>query len=231
MPALARPPAKKKPLYSLRTGAHFETVELGAGRANIAAYSARAHSGKNYAVVDVAYSRRKNRLADDKYREMAEHFRERAIQLHEKGVTIYPGDSLRFLKKMSQEGWRTKSIIIDMPHPNMFANPLPLREKFGPFQHFIQTVFHFAPRVLFPNGKIYITTERPEFVDAMRAATQEEGLSFRTRRPLSEAAAMWKTETTQAMMKRGATIFLVEITYPLKKAFPAKAERKRWKGN
>lgn len=231
MPPNARVPPKRRPIGSYKPGAQFDIVELGAGRANLATNGSRIRKGKKVVLVDVAYSRRKNRLADAKFREMAEDFRSRALHLQDRGVTIVPVDSTRFLHRMIDRGWKTKSIFIEMPHPNMFANPLPLREKYDPFVHFFKMVCDVVPKVLLPNGKIYLTTERPEFVTAIETVARERGLSFRQLPSLDPERAKWRTETTQAMSARGNTIFQVEVTYPLSKAFPSKAARREWKGN
>lgn len=231
MSARARAPSKPRPIFSYKPGAHFDIVELGAGRANLATNGTRLRNGKKVILVDVAYSRRKNRLADPKFREMAKDFRKRALELHERGVTIAPGESTRFLHRMVVKNWKTKSIFIEMPHPNMFANPIPLREKFEPFVHFFKMICDVAPKVLLPNGKIYLTTERPEFVSVIEKIARERELSFRKRPSLTSEQAKWRTETTQAMAQRGNTIFQVEVTFPLKKAFPKKDDRRRWNGN
>lgn len=231
MPAKAPAPRKPQPSFSHKPGAHFDIVELGAGRANLATNRTRLRNGKKVVLVDVAYSRRKNRLADPKFREMAEDFRKRALALHERGITIVPGESTRFLHRMVDKNWKTKSIFIEMPHPNMFANPLPLRDKYDPFVHFFKMVCDVAPKVLLPNGKIYLTTERPEFVSVIEEIARERGLSFRKKPSLTTEQAKWRTETSQEMSRRGKTIFQVEITLPLKKVFPTKGERRGWKGN
>ncbi len=231
MPSSVRAPPVRRPITSYKPGAHFDIVELGAGRANLATNGSRIRKGKKVVLVDVAYSRRKNRLADPKFREMAENFRSRALALNDRGVTIIPSESTRFLHRMVEKNWKTRSIFIEMPHPNMFANPLPLREKFDPFVHFFKMVCDVAPKVLLPNGKIYLTTERPEFVSAIETVARERGLSFRRRPSLAAEQARWRTETTQAMSERGNTIFQVEVTLPLKKVFPKKSERRDWKGH
>ncbi len=121
-----------------------------------------------------------------------------------------------FLNEMIEKGWKTRHINMDMPFPLMAITLAPL-------------LFRAMPRVLLPNGKVYVTTENLDDLEILKDQAKKNGFTARIMKDLSPRAAASRTQFTRSLssLMEGNTypIHRMEITYPLKRAHPTKVER------
>lgn len=195
----------------------YQTLEVGAAEATHTHRQARRFPQRKYAVADVDYSLRKS----------SQIIENRLSKLERMGVAVHGGDIRSTLSKMIRSGTKTRHVSWVMPAPS------PRRKIRTDFGDVIFQVVSTLPKVLVPNGKLYVTTESQERVQDFRFAARENGLSFREKNDMpARQAKNYSLETRiQSTSRPHKPIYRIEITYNLGKAYSKKSERKAWPRN
>lgn len=124
-----------------------------------------------------------------------------------------------FIKEMKRRGVVARSLMIRGPNPDeMRARKIKL-----------EVLFKEAHNILIPNGKIYITSEFPEVLDLVEFLAKDNGLKVRARKKIKYP----KSDIERQSIEYGRPVYMSEITYGLKTAFPgigreAKSKRHNW---
>ena len=193
---------RKRPFRGHAIHPFFQTTDLGSGDARYIERQATRFPLRKYAAVDLIFEGR-HPLKE---------------KLRESGVHVSGKKIIFFLKAMIRAKRKTRHITIDMPYPYAGADQ---RANTIEFEKEMRNLFELFPKVLFPNGKIFITTEQEGFVAVLYRLAQEFQFGIRERKPMSKQEALNQTWTTAAMCSE-APIYRVTLTYNLKKAFPSK---------
>ena len=135
---------------------------------------------------------------------------------------------LEYLKNCIALRTRFRNINFDMPQPSVEA-------------YDFNQVFDLLPKVLLPNGKVYITSEVPGFLEQLKKIADLKGFSSRLQPLLSEAAkkqiferirlgikpelnGVPMTPFMEKMFNKG--LYRLEVTYSLKQAFSNDRQRR-----
>ncbi|MFH0970316.1 MAG: hypothetical protein V1776_02540 [Candidatus Diapherotrites archaeon] len=182
----------------------YQTVDLGTG--------GDRHWNSHGKLIDSFLRRRARRNPNRKYiaidEELSKYYPTAFTTIP--NVQIVSRRAFPFLEEMIRKNLRTRHINIDMP----------LTVGFGSTVHAAITN---ASRLLLPNGKIFITTENDDNVQKIKELAHKCGLKFRELKNLPLNAKDRRTRYTSFYQRK--TIRRIEITYPLKKAFPKKEDR------
>jgi len=133
-----------------------------------------------------------------------------------------------YLKQCVDNSIKVRNINFDLPRP------------VGDVYR-IEEFFKLLPKVLLPNGKVFMNSESPEYLDSVSRIALAKGYSVRRRElPLREYLAKAKGRLGGTVMseymeqfftahKFYKTLYVLEITYPLKLAYPNdRLRRKVW---
>jgi 8-oxo-dGTP pyrophosphatase MutT (NUDIX family) len=192
----------------------FQTVDLGSGQSRYIEKTANRHPYRAYAAVDHKYD---THLFPGY---TAYHTHANIVAAHP-NVTVSAKTIQAQLAEMKQKGIRTRHFTLDFP-PRIRNNKKP---------PYLVALFRLAPQVLFPNGKIFVSTEDAPTRDAIRELAEKTGLRVRDKPPLRGNEKDRHTPFTPT----NAPSHRLEITYGLKKAFPnqgrkgdVKKQRRDW---
>lgn len=139
--------------------------------------------------------------------------------------TVYAGDIHKFLSWMAKNKIKTRHINIEMPRPRLKREMHVFETEVG-FDQLFEKALVRAKSVLYPNGKIFVTSEEAPALEAAASIAKKYGFSVRAPKSLSEQEKQKRSEFTRRYIK--SDIRLLELTYGLKTAFPKKKVRKKW---
>lgn len=129
-----------------------------------------------------------------------------------------------YLLQLIKSGIKVRHLNFDMPNTN--GHGLELR-----------LFFRLLPKVLLPNGKIFVTTN---FVNLpLLESAKLNGFALREKARINKDQIDWSsiypsfnglplTYWQDLSLRSNQTIYLYEITYPLKMAYPNKEQRRNW---
>ena len=225
-------PPKRRGLFRGKTPANvFQTVDVGSHSSHYIPLQARKIPGRKYALVDPKFNSRAN------YAPSIGTF---IPYLRGLGVRVRSKTISKFLGEMVQKGWKTRHFNIDMPLPwDPEAKPV-----YGTWRdsYDFKKWFQLAPKVLVPNGKIFISSERSDMLGDIASFARQAGLKVRELKPFKTHSngkpipieryhRLTPTMRFNMDPKYGPgiiQIFRIEITLGLKKAIPEKANRRNW---
>ncbi|MBS3061780.1 MAG: hypothetical protein J4215_04330 [Candidatus Diapherotrites archaeon] len=191
----------KKPLSRVREGI-FQTVDIGSGFGEYISRQAERFPHRRYAVVDPRYAR----TSGFGQIHLESEFKRLGIHMH-------PGTGASFFEEMARRGWKTHAINFDMPLGSEAE---------------LSRILDLAPHTLFPNGKIFVATERLTALDHFIKIAREKGFSVTERKSMPPAQARQRTAYSHRHSNNPQRpIRRLEITFGLKKAFPDKKQRQK----
>ncbi|MBI4043851.1 MAG: hypothetical protein HY393_03525 [Candidatus Diapherotrites archaeon] len=216
----------KHPFHGATPQNVFQTIDLGSGFGEYLLRQRARFPGRRYAAVDIGYRPVRGKQTPYLDKKVPE-------KLHASGIRVYPKNYPEALKYMISRFWRARHINMDWPYP-WTEDWIGQKEKDAPV---FKEVLKLLPRVLFPNGKFYITSDSERTLKMMEVTAEREGYKTRWRRPLTRPREMKKTyamrKDVEFMLKEGKQappVYRLEITFGLKKAFPSKTDRRQWPG-
>ncbi len=208
MPNPSKPKKSTRPFRGPTPHKVFQTVDLGAGWAgNILNYAKRFRR-RRYAAVDIGY--KKGRVAH-----------ERVAKLN--AANVVTGYMIHhFLNRMKREGVRTRHFNFQ------FMNRWDLKERSPHIRTpaIFKSILDAIPHVLYPNGKMYITTPFKRTVEAMQRTATRRGFKCRVKEVIEPTDIRTRRGTYITIGNR--SVYLLDITYGLKKAFSDKSKRMKW---
>lgn len=125
-----------------------------------------------------------------------------------------------FLREMRELGLKTKHVNMDMPNPMVMLSIL-------------RAVFRNISFILVPNGKIFVTTEDHNGAKHIQEIARMYDLTTRKIVQLSAEEVDRRTHFSHLIHNHPLgkkPIYRVEITYPLRKAYPQKRDRQLLQG-
>jgi hypothetical protein len=128
---------------------------------------------------------------------------------------------------MVRSGTRARNLNFEMPFPGMHEDTREVSMKAEEFRGVMSHVLSNAPHILLPNGKIFLTTEQESFARIAEKEAKKSGFSVR-RKPLPHPRQTQKIGANARSFIAGFSLVRLEITFPLRKAFPAKKDRRAW---
>lgn len=216
------PVVKRKRMFRGATrGNVFQTVDLGAGTGSYIERQAERFPKRKYAAVDYAL-------------DYSGFFGSNRVRLQKKGVQV-GGDIREFLEMMAAKGIRTRHLNMDMPYP--VDSSIYSSSSIEAFKH----VIRLLPRVLLPNGKLYVTSEDHLTIEHLQRLAMQDGFAVRQRKAISPLTTEKNPLTRRLILEKypnyyrtstmrgfaNVPLYRLEITYNLKKAFPKKEVRRR----
>ncbi len=132
-----------------------------------------------------------------------------------------------YLQFCVEKGIKIRNINFDMPMPTGDA-------------YRIDDFLRLLPKVLMPNGKVFMNSERKEFLDWVRDKALKEGYSIRIREiPIREILSHSQDKLSGVSItsfmaqffkaySTYQTMYQLEITYPLTLAYKTKEQRRNW---
>jgi tRNA G46 methylase TrmB len=214
----------------------FQTVDVGTGKGDHIRRQAEQFKGRKYVAVDPLYSLSRTQSELDNPSRAARSV-EGAVELSRirrvtqgvnelvmSGVTVYPKAILDIVTHMRQAGLKTRHFNIDMPNDQLDKHCR--RYDFYEYEKW----FKQLPSVLFPNGKIFVTSESEATLREIEESAKQAGLKTRRRPNLSHSIPLDKLRTgsMRVYVQKGNEIKRLEITFGLKKAIPDKKQRRNW---
>ncbi|MDO8537953.1 MAG: hypothetical protein Q7S21_03650 [archaeon] len=198
------PPRKRKLTTAFRGPTPenvFQIVDYGAGRGQSVEARKNKHPERNYAAVDPYF------------RNDEERFRE----LQKKGIIVFPGRMLSFIRKMKRNGQKTRHVTIEMPYEY-----ITLENEYD-FRKFLKEV----PNFLLPNGKVFITSEYYNTLINLQKISKRLGYKTRWLKSITNGNQIKHSPTMASIFRLDTSIYRLEITFGLKKAIPSKYERRK----
>mgnify|MGYP001612625527 CR=1 FL=1 len=150
----------------------FQTVDVGTGRGNRLESIAKRFPKRKYVAVEKLFKDPEHDLL------WSTAASPRIPALKKAGVVVRPQELRSFIDYMERHGQRTRYINFDMPIPGGFTQ---FKEYLGDRYGF-RKLFANVPKILLPNGKIFVKTENLDFVDFLQRLAKRHGL--KTRPPL-----------------------------------------------
>jgi|GEM_PF-1316822 len=189
-----------------------------------------------------------SRDAEERLTKQANKFKKRryvgvdpiAVQFNTENLELKISTATQTLREYIKKGIKVRNINIDFP--NIIQN------------YEFATIFDLLKYVLLPNGKVYITSERQHLIKLLNYMALKRGLATkyglkysqkdfeRVRhgknritlrdRPLLNSRPMTLYQN-YFLVNQKLNPYILEITYPLKKAYPgnsleAKEQRRNW---
>ncbi len=126
--------------------------------------------------------------------------------------------ALESIQRLIGLGYRVRHINIDYPYPG------PVVDKIKNTDNYFEKVVELAPQFLLPNGKIFVTSESLDMLRQLSMIAKYHGFSVKkiVTKTLSEA----KNRTFHSENLVHHPMYRLEVTFPLKKAFPKKEDRR-----
>lgn len=151
----------------------FQAVDIGTGDGRRLESIAKRFPNRKYVAVDPSLHEKVLGSAFAPPRGTAE-------RLSQAGINVRPEKAMSFIEEMKKRGEKTRFISINMP--SHAKNEGHWRDDYG-FRH----IFESVPKILLPNGKIFITTESPEFAEHLKKMAEDAGLKTRPLREISSS--------------------------------------------
>lgn len=206
--------SRRRPFRGATPSNVFQTVDLGAGDAEYLRRQSKKYLSRKYAVVDDRYV---------KGHGIGLHIQKLPPNLH-----VQASSNVEMLCEMIKNNIRTRHINIDMPYPNADAKTANSPKYFSAvrkLEYDLRRVFEYVPKVLFPNGKIFVITENQNFVAIFYRLAAEYGFSVREKRLPVEHA---ERKTRVSSILSGQPIYQLTLTNNLRTAIPNKKVRRMW---
>lgn len=146
-----------------------------------------------------------------------------------RNLTLLQGFAEQVLPELVSKGIKTRYLNLDMPYPLETITgyySMDAHQINGTFRRYFSSILETAPRLLLPNGKIFLQTEKKEFVQIARVLARLHGFSFREKKPMPWVQKLKHSRATRSFERE--PIYRVELTYRLKTALPNKKDRKNW---
>lgn len=188
----------------------FQTVDVGAGFGDWLRDQAVKFPGRKYVAVDPAFGSHLEKKGQE-LRNLRIIFK----PLRTSRVVVKPMKISEFIDEMESKGLKTRHINIDLPDEQIE-------------QYNFDKLFREAQRILIPNGKIFVSSEKAGIIYDIKALANKHGLKTRLLRPFEKGSP--ETKKTLFMRNYGFEfkIHRLEITFGLKKAIPLKMQRRKW---
>lgn len=158
-------------------------------------------------------------------------------RLKKDGVIVYSESSTTALRQMIRDGIRVKRFRINFPYPYFYD---PAGEKRLPKTHYLRDFIKTAREVLEPNGKVYIRSEEPLFLNELRELARKEGWKTKPvyRYPKTTPVTYHGSEIAPhlainrqnggvSIPGKSLIVYELVLTNGLKRAIPSKVKRKR----
>jgi len=177
----------------------IQTVSIGEGLGPYIETQAKKFPNRKYVAVDPAY------------KGVRTLHRDYAKRLEDLGAGVRAKEAVPAVEQLIREGYKVRHFNVDMPN-------MPLRgeerqyaiEKFG-FDRFLRK----AKKVLLPNGKVYFTSEVPEYLEAIAELAREAGYKTRA---LGRQQNLQKSSFIGRTIRNVRPVFRLECTFGLKEA-------------
>jgi hypothetical protein len=149
----------------------FQTIDIGAGKADYILGQARKFRNRRYGVIDPRY---KAGYTTPTY---TYNLRELATQLSQGGISVFAGSLAHTLRYMKKNNMKTRHFNIDFPY-------IETAREVRPTVLQMVRLAKEIPHVLEPNGKIFLTTEVDLWANVSEKIGREYGLVVRKKRVL-----------------------------------------------
>jgi tRNA G46 methylase TrmB len=162
--------------WSSRNGPqkHFQTVDMSAGNGSYILERAKKFPQRKYAAVDLELHAK------------GMHARQ-AIELVKHGVVV-ESNNIDFLRFMQKEGLRTQNLNAHLPEVGEEGLRM------------MNELMKLAPKVLVPNGKIFIASVDKEFLSIVGKFAQREGMRWSWRPTLAPHSRGRESDWSQGLI-------------------------------
>jgi len=193
----------------------FQTVDIGSGKAEWLIKQKQRFGDRRYLAVDPEYRQNQELM--------------RRLKAH--GLETFAGRMQGLIRKLKETKQKTRHINIDMPSYSIEKNAMnfimggkkhwAIKDEYG-----FHILFKELPKILLPNGKVFVTSENSSMLDLIEEIAHDHGFPSRRLRGFDGPIQAKRTAFMKA--HQGQTIHSIEISFGLKKALPNKAQRKNW---
>lgn len=214
MPFRKKPRAviPSRPFYGRTNRNRIQTLDYGSGAGEYLKRQKQNNPARNYAVVDQLYA-------------SGNALEKRARELESHGIRVSPSIE-ELIHELRAEGTKVRHFNIDMPYGLQFAHGHDKKV------HFFHSILEAIPKVLLPNGKLWITTESHSNLEELAKMAKVAGLKVRELKSFDKEKFPRMQLRTETMRNtKYSVIYRLEITYGLKKAIPRKYDRINLHGN
>jgi hypothetical protein len=201
---------RKRPFRGPTPKKVFQTVDVGSGLGEYVLGRTRRFPRRKYVAVEYQYG------PEGKFDSVKNVYPK---VLKKKGVRVFGGYFHEFAREMVEKGLKTRHISVIMPYPSVGI-------EYSSFVLNLGRIIEWAPRILLPNGKIFLLTEKETVRNWMELMARNFGMKTRRLRTLRDPREKQDTETLQNFS--GEPVYRLEITQGLKKAVPDKSKRRKW---
>ncbi len=189
----------------------FQTIDIGTENGRWLIWQAEKNPRRQYLAIDPLFGNR------EKWRKT------QLEQMKPRNILVEANMFQPIMDSLIKKGIRTRHINLDMLHAHdyLFYEALD-----GPITRMMGSLLSKAPRVLLPNGKIFITTEIQLYRDVIQELASKYGFSIRIKEnflPREFVDKEGSRRTNQSYYRtpflqdhKNETIYRIELTYGLK---------------
>lgn len=184
----------------------FQSVDIGSGRGYwllqkvMKHIQAQAAKKKSKGMPVEIMNMKKYAAVDPEYRSPGPKTMSALGGMQSLGIHISQKTGVGFLEEMAENGWRARNLNIDLPIPKDFA------------KYEFHRIFSLAGQVLYPGGKIFVTSENLRVIHDISTLAKLAGLI--PGKIINVPEQSRKTMDMVLVRQHYANIYKIVVTFP-----------------